>query len=347
MKIDIDINLSSNQKYFVHIDEFDVLNIDHKVAIITNETVSKLHLKTVCEKIKAKELHIVTIKDGEEYKNLETIEYVLNELFKYRIDRKSTLIALGGGVVGDMTGFVASIHQRGVKFIQMPTTLLSQVDASVGGKTGINNKFGKNLIGTFYQPSAVYCESEFLKTLPKREFNAGVAEIIKMAVMFDKEFFEWLKNADFNKKEDLKYAIKRCIEIKAQVVMLDEKENGIRAVLNYGHTFGHVIECEAGYGTYLHGEAVSMGIVMANELAKEIGLLTKKEADEIEDLLKKYDLPTRYNLKNIDKFYDAFFLDKKSSNWVITFILPNGIGQSKMVSDAKEDIVKNILKVFG
>lgn len=347
MKIDIGVNISSKQNYSVYIDELNTSNFDSKVAIITNETVSKLHLKTLQKKIKAKEQYVVTLKDGEEYKNLETIEYILDELFQNRLDRKSILLAFGGGVVGDMTGFAASIYQRGIKFIQIPTTLLSQVDASVGGKTGVNNKFGKNLIGTFHQPAAVYCESEFLKTLPKREFNAGVSEIIKMAVMFDKEFFKWLQNADLNKKEDLQNTIKKCIEIKAKVVEEDEKESGVRAVLNYGHTFAHVIEHESGYGTFLHGEAVSMGIVMANELAKNIGLITNNEAAKVEELLKKHNLPTKYKIKDVNKFYDAFFLDKKSSNSKITFILPDGIGKYKIVNNIKEEIVKSVLKVFN
>lgn len=346
MKINVDISLSSDKSYYVYIDEFSGIELDTKVAIITNKTVSSFHLDSVVKKIKSKELHVVTIPDGEEYKNLETIESILNELFKYRLDRKSILIALGGGVIGDMTGFVASIYQRGIKFIQIPTTLLAQVDASVGGKTGINNSYGKNLIGTFHQPSAVYCESEFLKTLPQREFSAGIAEIIKMAVMFDVKFFEWLESADFSKKEDLRYAVKKCIEIKAKVVALDEKEEGIRAVLNYGHTFAHVIEKEMGYGSYLHGEAVAMGIVMANELAIKLNLFTKDESLRVENLLKKHSLPTRYFLKDVDKFYDDFFLDKKSNNSKITFILPNNIGQYKMSNDIKEDVVKEILRMF-
>ncbi|MFV0481422.1 MAG: 3-dehydroquinate synthase [Campylobacteraceae bacterium] len=346
MKIDIDIVPQKSQNYSIFIDELKELTLNAKVAIITNPTVASFHLEDVKSKIVARELHVVTIPDGEEYKNLETIEMILNELFTCRLDRKSVLIALGGGVIGDMTGFVASIYQRGIDFIQIPTTLLAQVDASVGGKTGVNNSFGKNLIGSFYQPIAVYCESRYLKTLPKREFSAGIAEIIKMAVTFDREFFTWLESADFKNDDDLRYAIKKCVEIKARVVSLDEKEQGIRAVLNYGHTFGHVIEHEMGYGTYLHGEAVSMGIVMANELALKLGFIKKDDAKRVEDLLKKHDLPTRYKLKNVDKFYDEFFLDKKSSNAKITFILPNSIGNYVMKNDIDEKLVKETLRTF-
>jgi 3-dehydroquinate synthase len=224
---------------------------------------------------------------------------------------------------------------------------LAQVDASVGGKTGVNNDFGKNLIGSFYQPRAVYCESEFLKTLPKREFSAGVAEIIKMAVMFDKEFFCWLENTNLNDSANLKKAIAKSIQIKADVVAQDEKESGIRAVLNYGHTFAHVIEKETRYQKYLHGETVSFGIVMANELAFNFGYLEQSEVERIEKTLQKFLLPTRYKVKNIDSFYESFLLDKKSSNSKIAFILPNHIGNFIIRDDVEEEVVKKILKVFN
>jgi 3-dehydroquinate synthase len=333
--------------YTVFIDELTQLHLDGKAAIITNDKVAPLHLAAFKKKIKAKELYEVIVKDGEEYKNLQTIEYILNELFKFKLDRKSTLIALGGGVVGDMTGFAASIYQRGINFIQAPTTLLAQVDASVGGKTGVNNAYGKNLIGAFYQPRAVYCESEFLKTLPKREFNAGVAEIIKMAVMFDKEFFYWLLNADLGVNANLKKAIAKSIKIKADIVAQDEKESGIRAVLNYGHTFAHVIEQKTNYRKYLHGEAVAVGMIMANELAVRLGFLQESMADDIKKALQKFSLPIRYEIENTDDFYDSFLLDKKSSNSKITFILPNGIGNFIVKDDINEQIIKDVLRAFG
>ncbi|MDR1285652.1 MAG: 3-dehydroquinate synthase [Campylobacteraceae bacterium] len=347
MRVDIRFAASKSSDYSVFIDELKEIKLDGKAAIITNETVAKIHLENIKNRVRAKELYEVIIKDGEEYKNLQTIEYILNELFKFKLDRKSTLIAFGGGVVGDMTGFAASIYQRGVDFIQVPTTLLAQVDASVGGKTGVNNNFGKNLIGSFYQPRAVYCENEFLKTLPKREFNAGVAEIIKMAVMFDKEFFYWLENANLSDDTNLKEAIRKSVKIKADVVAQDEKESGVRAVLNYGHTFAHVIEQKTNYREYLHGEAVAFGIVMANELAVNLGLLKRDEADKIEKTLQKFSLPTRYRIQNMDSFYDSFFLDKKSSNSKITFILPNHIGRFAIRDDIEKEIVKNSLKVFS
>ncbi|MDR1615084.1 MAG: 3-dehydroquinate synthase [Campylobacteraceae bacterium] len=347
MRIDIRFSPSGSENYTVFIDEFQELNFKGKAAVITNNRVAPLHLEAFKKKVRAKELHEIIVEDGEKYKNLATIEYILNELFKHRLDRKSTLIALGGGVIGDMTGFAASIYQRGIDFVQIPTTLLAQVDASVGGKTGVNNYFGKNQIGTFYQPKAVYCESAFLKTLPCREFNAGVAEIIKMAVMFDKEFYDWLSTTDLNTQTDIQKAVKKSVEIKAKIVAQDEKENGIRAVLNYGHTFAHVIENQSGYGTYLHGEAVAIGIVLANELSVRLGLLSSEEADNIKKTLAKFSLPVDYHIQNIDSFYDAFFLDKKSGDSKIKFILADKIGCFTIKNDISEQMVKDTLKAFG
>jgi len=231
-------------------------------------------------------------------------------------------------------------------FIQIPTTLLAQVDASVGGKTGINNAYGKNLIGSFWQPRAVYCDSAFLKTLPKREFAAGVAEIIKMAVTFDKAFFEWLETHDLREEANLTLAIHKSISIKADVVSQDETEQGIRAVLNYGHTFAHVIENQTHYTTYLHGEAVAIGIVMANALAYTLGLLTAIEAGRVRKLLEHYELPTHYAINHLETFYDAFFLDKKSANDTITFILAKGIGGNEMRHNVSKADVFEALGAF-
>ncbi|HHD80854.1 MAG TPA: 3-dehydroquinate synthase, partial [Campylobacterales bacterium] len=279
MIVPIHLENSGIVEYNVTIDKLPKLSLDTKVAVITNPTVSGLHLDKLLSQIEATELHIVTIPDGEEYKTLDTVVDILDELFTHKLDRKSLLIAFGGGVIGDMTGFTASMYQRGIEFIQIPTTLLSQVDASVGGKTGVNNRFGKNLIGAFYQPKAVYIDTDFLDTLPKREFSAGMAELIKMSVMFDAEFFKFLETNDLCTKDSLSKAIARSVELKAWVVNQDEKEAGIRAVLNYGHTFGHVIENETEYKTYLHGEAVAIGMVMANVLANILGLITQDDMD--------------------------------------------------------------------
>ena len=344
MTIPVILKKECDDSYKVIIDDLNVHSFDTKVAIVTNTTVANLHLKTLLDKITAKKLHVIIIPDGEEYKNLKTIEYILDKMFEYKLDRKSILIAFGGGVVGDMTGFAASIYQRGIDFMQIPTTLLSQVDASVGGKTGINNKFGKNLLCAFHQPISVCIDTQFLKTLPKREFGAGFAEIVKMAVTFDKEFFEFLENADLSNDDILKKTIAKCVKLKAEIVSKDEKETGIRAALNYGHTFGHVIENETDYSEFLHGEAVAMGMVMANELACELGFMTKEEASRVIKLLEKYDLPTKYKIKNIDDFYEHFFLDKKSANNKIKFILPKHIGNHLITSDISERIVKKVLK---
>jgi len=347
MVVPIELVQTQNITYDITIDRLPKLTFNTKVVIVTNPTVAGFHLETLLSKISAKELHIVTIPDGETYKTLKTVENILNECFAHKLDRKSLLIAFGGGVIGDMTGFTASLYQRGIDFIQIPTTLLSQVDASVGGKTGVNNKYGKNLIGAFYQPKAVYIDPEFLKTLPAREFAAGVAEIIKMAVMFDKAYFEFLQVADLNDEKVLKEAIAKSVKLKAWVVNQDEKEAGIRAVLNYGHTFGHVVENETDYTTYLHGEAVAIGMVMANALAVELGLFSQEDSEKVEALLKKFSLPTRYFIKDVDTFYEHFFLDKKSANNNITFILPQGMGNYKMVSNIDKSIVKKTLSTFG
>lgn len=332
--------------YDITIDTLEKMSFDKKVVVVTNPTVSKLHLDYLLSKIDAKECSVVTIPDGEQYKTLKTIEDILEHCFEHKLNRSSVLIAFGGGVIGDMTGFAASIYQRGIDFIQIPTTLLSQVDASVGGKTGVNNKFGKNLIGAFHQPIAVNIDPHFLTTLPKREFGAGVAEIIKMAVCFNKEFFEWLEENDLNNEENIKTAIQKSVETKAWVVSQDEKEKGLRAALNYGHTFGHVIENETAYETYLHGEAVGIGMCMANELSVKLGLMTSDEAKRVKDLLERYEIPTTYEIKDVEDFYDHFFLDKKSLDNKIKFILAVGIGDCKITDETSKDDVIEVLKGF-
>lgn len=347
MQVHIPLKKVVDDSYDITIDTLPKLHFDTKVAVVTNHTISKLHLDYLLSKISAKELHIVELKDGEEYKNQESIDTILNSLFEHRFNRKSLLIAFGGGVVGDMTGYAASIYQRGVDFIQIPTTLLSQVDASVGGKTGFNNKYGKNLVGAFHQPRGVYIDPYFLTTLPKREFGAGVAEIVKMAVTFNKDFFEILEEADLTNQEVLREAIRHAVQTKANVVSQDEKEQGIRAALNYGHTFGHVIENETAYKKFLHGEAVAIGMVMANEMAVKMNLMSQKEAQRVKSLLEKYDLPTTYTIEDVKKFYEAFFLDKKSSDASITFILPLGIGDVVITDKVDIGTIMCVLNKFG
>lgn len=347
MQVHIALKKIVDNSYNITIDTLPKIHFDTKIAVVTNPTISKLHLDYLLSKISAKELHVITLKDGEEYKNQESIDTILNSLFEHRFNRKSMLIAFGGGVIGDMTGYAASIYQRGIDFIQIPTTLLSQVDASVGGKTGMNNNYGKNLVGAFHQPKAVYIDPYFLTTLPKREFGAGVAEIVKMAVTFNKDFFEFLEVADLKKPEILQEAIKQAVQTKADVVSQDEKEQGLRAALNYGHTFGHVIENETAYKRFLHGEAVAIGMVMANELAVKMNLMSEKEALRVKALLEKYNLPTNYVIDDVKRFYETFFLDKKSSDSAITFILPLGIGDVIITDKVDVGTVMCVLNKFG
>ncbi|MBC8237036.1 MAG: 3-dehydroquinate synthase [Helicobacteraceae bacterium] len=347
MKVNIPLKKVVDNSYDITIDTLPAIHFDTKVAIVTNPTVAALHLESLLAKISAKELHIITVPDGEEYKNQTSIDLILNSMFENRFNRKSMLIAFGGGVIGDMTGFASSIYQRGIDFVQIPTTLLSQVDASVGGKTGMNNKYGKNLIGAFHQPKAVYIDPSFLETLPSREFGAGVAEIVKMAVTFNRDFFEFLESADLTNKDVLAEVIKRAVQTKANVVAQDEKEHGIRAALNYGHTFGHVIENETKYKRYLHGEAVAIGMVLANMTSMKMGLMSEDEASRVKTLLQKYNLPTSYAIKDIEKFYETFYLDKKSADSAITFILPVGIGNVKITDECEKDLLLSVLDEMG
>ncbi len=344
MTIPIELSASKPIHYSIQIDKLPKLEFDCKIAIVSNTTVAPLHLDDVLSRISAPQIETIILEDGEEHKNMATVEQILERLFVAKFDRASTLIALGGGVIGDMTGFAASIYQRGISFIQIPTTLLSQVDASVGGKTGVNTKYGKNLIGAFYQPKAVYIDTAFLSTLPDREFAAGVAEVVKMAVMFDSDFFDYLNKNNLQDSDVLKEMIAKSVALKADIVNQDEKEQGVRAVLNYGHTFAHVIEKETNYTKYLHGEAVSIGMVMANQLACKLGLLSHDDAQTIKDLLISSTLPVDYAILDIDSFYNDFFLDKKSRNGKLKFILPNGkIGSHVILSDIDENTIKEAL----
>lgn len=347
MQVNIPLKKTVDNSYDISIDTLKKIHFDTKVAIVTNPKVAGLHLAYLLSFISAKELYIITLSDGEEYKNQQSIDNVLESLFNHRFNRKSMLIAFGGGVIGDMTGYAASIYQRGIDFIQIPTTLLSQVDASVGGKTGMNNSYGKNLIGAFHQPKAVFIDPYFLNTLAPREFAAGVAEMLKMAITFDKELFLFLEDANLNDKNILAEAIKKAVQTKAGVVAKDEKEHGLRAALNYGHTFAHVIENETNYKDFLHGEAVAIGMIMANEVSLSLGLMSSDEALRVKNILEKYNLPTTYKIKNANSFYDSFFLDKKSSDENITFILAKGIGEVEIKNDIEPSVIMQALHKFG
>jgi len=259
------------------------------------------------------------------------------------------LIALGGGVVGDLTGFVAACYQRGVPFIQIPTTLLSQVDSSVGGKTAVNHPLGKNMIGAFYQPQAVFIDTQSLHTLPKREFAAGMAEVIKYGLIYDTELFTYLEQNVENLQQlnetCLQHIIYRCCEIKALIVAEDEKEQGLRALLNLGHTFGHAIEAQMGYGKWLHGEAVATGMVLASQLAHTRGDLTQQDVARIVDVIKQYNLPTEVPVgMTSEQFLLHMRKDKKNKKGTIRFILPTQFGQCALVDDVPDDQVRALIE---
>ncbi len=340
---DLHIDLKE-RSYAVHFgDDFEISGYK-KVLVVSNPKVVALHGANLLSKIKAECAFVATIKDGEKYKNIQSVNEILENGFIHKLDRKSLIIGFGGGVITDMAGFAAGIFERGIDFINIPTTLLAQVDASVGGKTGVNNAFGKNLIGLFHQPKAVFINSAYLDSLPLRELKAGIAEIIKIAVCFDSEFFAWLESANLlQSRADLENAIYKAVAIKAKVVAQDEREGGIRAGLNYGHTFGHIIELLGNYTEFLHGEAVSLGIIKANHLALKLDAISQDEANRIQNLLLKNDLPTHYKVQNKEDFYAKFYLDKKSQNDNIRFVIPNGIGAMKIVENIDKNLILEIL----
>jgi len=319
-----------------------------KVVVVTNDVVDPLYFPIVSQALTGYDVSKIVVPDGEQHKNLQSFEMVISKLLEMSAGRDTTLIALGGGVVGDLTGFVAASFQRGMPFIQIPTTLLSQVDSSVGGKTAVNHPLGKNMIGAFYQPKAVLIDTNSLSTLPQREFAAGMAEVIKYGVIYDPEFFIWLEeNQQAIKQQDLaamQHMIARCCEIKAEIVAIDERESGLRAILNLGHTFGHAIEAEKGYGNWLHGEAVSTGIVLASAVATKMNWLEASEFSRIESLLKAFDLPT---LAPRDMTYDDFIRhmrhDKKVQAGQLFFVIPKGIGKAVVTNEISEEVLRAIL----
>ncbi len=310
-----------------------------QVMVVTNTVVAPLYLEQVLQSLESagKNVDVVTLPDGESYKNLETLNIIFDQLLSKKHGRDTSIIALGGGVIGDMAGFAASCYQRGVEFIQIPTTVLSQVDSSVGGKTAVNHPLGKNMIGAFYQPQAVVIDIDCLATLPQREFAAGMAEVIKYGIIWDNEFYQWLIKHRTEirslSSQHLIQMIERCCAIKADVVAQDEKEHGVRALLNLGHTFGHAIESEQGYGQWLHGEAVAAGTVIAAKTAMAMKRITPSEFDSIKKIFSSYDLPI---VKPIDmtteQFMEHMAVDKKVLAGKLRFILPQGIGHADVVS---------------
>ena len=323
----------------------------HTVVVVTNTTVAPLYLDTVTQSL-GDNTHIIPIilPDGEQYKNTETLNTIYEVLLKNKCDREVMLIALGGGVIGDITGFAAASFMRGVKFIQIPTTLLSQVDSSVGGKTGINHALGKNMIGAFYQPQCVIADVGLLKTLPDRELSAGLAEVIKYGLIRDAAFFVWLEKTMpslINKDPStLIEAVIRSCENKADVVAQDEFESskGIRATLNLGHTFGHAIEHAMGYGNWLHGEAVAVGMVMAAFLSQELGWLNSDEFDRTKQLIANANLPINPPDIPVDQFMGLMQSDKKSQRGRIHLILQKTIGDAILTSDYPEAVLRKTLQ---
>jgi 3-dehydroquinate synthase len=323
--------------------------IGKQIAIITNPTVGNLYAETVKVELGKAGLQpvIFAIPDGECYKNLDVVRDLYSRLLEHKFDRASAIIALGGGVIGDTAGFVAATYLRGIPFIQIPTTLLAQVDSSVGGKVGVDLLEGKNLVGSFYQPILVLIDPTVLTTLPQREVKAGLAEVIKHGVIYDAPFFAWLeKNINHILNLDMKCLSKiiaRSCMIKAKVVSLDETERGLRALLNFGHTIGHAIETVTGYDRYRHGEAVAIGMVAAGKLAHSISMLNANDLNRMIELIQAAGLPTTIPNLEISKFLDTIYRDKKITAHKLRMVLPQKLGQVKIVTDISEkQIIRTI-----
>ncbi|WP_444920752.1 3-dehydroquinate synthase [Microbulbifer sp. CnH-101-G] len=324
-----------------------------QICVVTNETVAPLYLSRLLQGLSDfDKVDVVELPDGEAFKTLDTINRIFDTLLEQRHNRTTTLIALGGGVVGDMCGFAAACYQRGVDFIQVPTTLLAQVDSSVGGKTGVNHPLGKNMIGAFYQPRLVLADMDTLTTLPDREFSAGIAEVIKYGLICDAPFFHWIEaNIDGLLSRDpqtLAYAVDRCCRDKAEVVASDEREAGRRAILNFGHTFGHAIEAVQGYGRWLHGEAVAAGMMMALELSHLLGNVDSELVQRVRKLLKKAQLPQESPADmSADDFLQAMQLDKKVLDGRLRLVLLRSLGDAKVVDDTPREKVIDALRNCG
>ena len=323
--------------------------IKGRAAVVTSDRIAPYfldRLRATLARAKVDAIEII-LPDGEAAKTWETLNLVYSGLLAQRCDRRTTLIALGGGVIGDITGFAAATYQRGVPFIQVPTTLLAQVDSSVGGKTGINHPLGKNMIGAFYQPILVLADTETLSTLPEREFRSGIAEVIKYGFIYDLAFLEWLEaNLDTLMRRDpvaLTHAIRRSCEIKAEIVVQDERETGMRAWLNLGHTFGHAIEAGLGYGQWLHGEAVAAGMVLAAELSVRLGVLASADAKRIRDLVIQAGLPARAPDLGSARYLELMRVDKKAQGGAIRYVLLKRLGEA-CVEPVPDDTVRALLE---
>lgn len=323
-----------------------------QVCIVTDDTVAPLYLERLCQTLAGYSLLPVILPTGEAFKNWSTLQQIFDALLSARHDRRTTLIALGGGVIGDMTGFAAACYQRGVDFIQIPTTLLSQVDSSVGGKTGINHPAGKNMIGAFYQPQAVLIDTDSLQTLPDREVSAGLAEIIKYGLIRDRDFLAWLEtHIGALRQRDpvlVTEAIARSCAIKASVVAADEREGGVRAILNLGHTFGHAIEAHQGYGSWLHGEAVGAGMVMALEMSRELGWLSAGDCQRGVELIARAGLSTEppQGMFGGD-FRRLMAVDKKVLDGQLRLVLLRQLGEAVVTADFEAAVLDRVLNGAG
>ncbi len=319
------------------------------VCIVTNETIAPLYLDAARQLVEtAASVCVAELPDGEAFKNLETLNQIFDVALQNRLNRKSLMIALGGGVVGDMTGFAAACYQRGIDFIQIPTTLLSQVDSSVGGKTGVNHVLGKNMIGAFHQPRIVLIDTNTLKTLPERELAAGLAEVIKYGFIADADFFGWLEeHIDALNQQDstlMAQAILRSCEVKADVVAKDEREGGLRAILNLGHTFGHAIETQQGYGQWLHGEAVGVGMLMAVDMSVRMGNLPIEVLDRARAITRAAKLPLKApESMSVDDFLSAMAVDKKNLDGKIRLVLLKSLGEAYVTEDYSRDLLEQVI----
>ena len=323
-----------------------------QVIVITNATIAPLYLDQVLNNLRDFKVETLILPDGEQFKTLDYVSQIFDKLLSCKFSRNATLIALGGGVIGDMGGFSAACYQRGIAFLQIPTTLLAQVDSSVGGKTGVNHPLGKNMIGAFYQPQCVIADADVLNTLNDRQLSAGLAEVIKYGLIRDIEFFEWLEqNIELllaRDKEALAFAIERSCLNKAEIVAEDETETGIRATLNLGHTFGHAIETGAGYGIYLHGEAVAIGTCQAADLSRRKGWLNDADVERIIALFKKANLPvTPPEQLDSDRFIDLMAVDKKNIDGKIRLILLTKIGVATLPVGIDTLLLEQTLKSYG
>jgi len=323
-----------------------------QVVIVTNETIAPLYLQKVLANLSDFQVEVVILRDGEQFKTLDSLNLIFDQLLVRKFSRNATLIALGGGVIGDMGGFAAACYQRGIAFIQIPTTLLAQVDSSVGGKTGVNHPLGKNMIGAFYQPQAVIADVDVLDTLDDRQLCAGLAEVIKYGLICNLTFFEWLEvNIDVLLKRDktaLTYAIEQSCLMKAQVVVEDEHEGGVRATLNLGHTFGHAIETGMGYGSYLHGEAVAIGTCLAADLSQRKGFLTAQDVTRIIDLFKRANLPIQTPSElSAAQFVELMAVDKKNVDGDIRVILLEAIGKATLPMAVDSSSLTQTLQTYG